>query len=140
MNEEITINPRLKLAALWTAAVFCYLYGDYFELYLPKKVEGLLTGHNLLDSPMKLWAASIMMSVSAVMIPVSVMASRAWCRRLNLIAGIFFTAIMVLIGAMSVSAWRTFYVYLAVVESVLTSVIVWQAWRLNVTAVQKPSA
>lgn len=42
--EEPQVNVKLKLAALWASVMFCYLYGDYFELYVPEKVDSLLTG------------------------------------------------------------------------------------------------
>jgi len=53
--EEYKVNIRIVLSAFWTAIMFCYLYGDYFELYVPNKVAGLISGDNLLDSPMKLF-------------------------------------------------------------------------------------
>jgi hypothetical protein len=31
--------------------MFLYIYGDYFELYVPGKVEGLISGENLLNTP-----------------------------------------------------------------------------------------
>ncbi|MEM1328087.1 MAG: hypothetical protein AAGI23_19170 [Bacteroidota bacterium] len=45
---------KFKLAALWTTTTFCYLYGDYFELYTPGKVDSLLSGKNILDTPVLL--------------------------------------------------------------------------------------
>ena len=50
-------------------------------------------------------------------------------RVLNLILGTAYTALMLLVGAMSLSVWRTFYVFLALLESVLTVLIVGQAWN-----------
>jgi hypothetical protein len=47
----------------------------------------------------------------------------------NIVFGIFFTAIMLLIATTSLTPWRTFYVFLAIVESIITSLIVWYAWR-----------
>lgn len=35
---------RLKLSALWTSLTFCYLYGDYFGLYKPGKLQHMLAG------------------------------------------------------------------------------------------------
>ena len=58
--EDFKINVKIKLAALWTSVTLCYLYGDYFELYVPKKVEGLVSGINMLDSPVKLFLASFL--------------------------------------------------------------------------------
>lgn len=66
--EDFKVNIRLKLSALWTSVMFCYIYGDYFELYVPNKVEGLLNGNNLLDSPMKLFGASVLLAIPALMI------------------------------------------------------------------------
>jgi len=48
--------------------MFCYIYGDYFELYVPKKVEGLISGANMLDSPTKLFLASVLLAIPALMI------------------------------------------------------------------------
>ena len=53
MLENPKVNIKIKLASLWASATFCYLYGDYFELYTPGKINSLLTGENILDSPTK---------------------------------------------------------------------------------------
>jgi Family of unknown function (DUF6326) len=109
----------------------CYLYGDYFELYVPHKVAGLLSGDNMLDSPMKLFGASILLAIPALMVSLSIILKPLINRWLNIIFGIFFTLIMVLIAFISIKPWLTFYVFLAIVESILTSLIVWYAWTWN---------
>lgn len=38
------IPRRLQLSALWASLTFCYLYGDYFGLYKPGKLERMLDG------------------------------------------------------------------------------------------------
>ena len=35
---------RLVLSALWASLTFCYLYGDYFGLYKPGKLQHMLDG------------------------------------------------------------------------------------------------
>lgn len=120
---------KIKLAALWTSVTLCYLYGDYFELYVPKQTEGLVSGTNMLDSPSKLFAASILLAIPAIMVSLSIILKPKINRWLNIIVGVFFTAIMVLIAVTSITPWRIFYVFLAIVESVLTSLIVLYAWR-----------
>jgi hypothetical protein len=40
--EDIKINVRFKLFALWSSVMFCYFYGDYFELYQPGKLQEML--------------------------------------------------------------------------------------------------
>ena len=109
--------------------MFCYIYGDYFELYVPGKVAGLLNGQNLLDTPWKLLAATVLLVVPALMISLSVFLKPAVARPLHIVVGAFFTLLMLFIAATSWSEWRMFYVLLAFIESILTAVIVWQALR-----------
>jgi Family of unknown function (DUF6326) len=129
--EDVKVNVKFKLSALWASVTLCYLYGDYFELYVPNKVAGLLSGENLLDSPMKLFGASILLAIPALMVSLSIISKPLINRWLNIIFGVIFTAIMVLIAFVSIKLWLTFYVFLAIVESILTSLIVWYAWRWN---------
>ena len=126
--EDFKINVKIKLSALWTSVMFCYIYGDYFELYVPKKIEGMIGGSSMLDTPMKLFAASLLLAISTIMIFLSVALKPRVSRALNIGLGSFYTIIMVLIGLMSVAPWRTFYVFLAAVESIITAGIVWYAW------------
>ncbi|MFH6968792.1 hypothetical protein [Flavobacterium sp. FlaQc-28] len=42
--EEFKINIKIKLSFFWAAVTLIYLYGDYFELYIPQKAEGLVNG------------------------------------------------------------------------------------------------
>jgi hypothetical protein len=65
---DFPINPRIKLSALWSAVMFCYLYGDYFQLYVPGEVQRFISGNTLLDSPLKLFLASVLMAVPALMV------------------------------------------------------------------------
>ena len=140
--QEESIPVKGKLAALWTAVMFCYVYGDYFELYVPHKVQGLVTGDNMLDSPLKLVAASIVAVLPGLMICGSVFLPARPNRVLNLVLGTAYTALMLLVGSLSLSTWRTFYVLLALLESVLTAVVVWQAWswkRAEAPALPEPA-
>ncbi len=127
--EDFKINIKIKLSALWTSVMFCYIYGDYFELYVPHKTQGLVNGENMLDSPMKLFAATVLLTIPALMIFFSIILKPNINRNLNIAIGIFFTAMMLLIAMVSLTHWRTFYVFLAIVESGITSMIVWHAWR-----------
>lgn len=127
--EDFKINVKIKLSGLWASVTLCYLYGDYFELYVPKKVEGLLSGDNILSSPTKLFFASVLLAVPALMVFLSIILKPSINRWLNIAFGIVFTVIMLLIATASLTPWLTFYVFLAIVESVLTSLIVLYAWK-----------
>jgi hypothetical protein len=127
--EDFKINVRIKLSALWTGVMFCYIYGDYFKLYVPGKVQGLLNGENMLSSPLKLFIAAFLLSMPAMMIFLSIMMKPKLCKWLNIGVGAFFTLFTLLVGMASVSDWNTFYVCYSFLESIITSVIIWHAWK-----------
>jgi len=129
MLENPKVNIKIKLAALWTSVVFCYLYGDYFELYVPEKVNSLLTGENILDSPTKLLMASLVLAIPSIMIALSIILKPKINRILNIVFGTLFTLMMVLIAINSLTAWYSFYVFLAILESLITFLIVVYAWK-----------
>src|SRR6476661_2440353 len=70
--EDFKVNVKIKLAALWTSVMFCYIYEDYFELYVPKKVERIISGENFLASPMTLFAGALLLIIPALMIFLSI--------------------------------------------------------------------
>lgn len=127
--EDIKVDIKIKLSDLWTSVTLCYLYGDYFELYVPQQTQGLVNGVNLLDSPMKLFAAAILLVIPALMVFLSIILKSSINRWLNIVFGIFYTAIMVLIAMTSITPWKTFYVFLAIVESCITSLIFYKALK-----------
>ncbi len=127
------INVKIKLSVLWVSVTLCYLYGDYFEFYVPEKVEGLINGDNILNSPIRLFLAALLMVIPALMVVLSLLLKPLLAKWLNIVFGIFFSLIMLLIVFYSITPWLIFYVFLAVVEIVLTSLIVWYAlkWPKN---------
>ncbi|MBT32595.1 MAG: hypothetical protein CMO01_23280 [Thalassobius sp.] len=127
--EDYKINVKLKLSALWISLMFCYIYGDYFELYVPQKVNGLLSGENMLDTPSKLFIATLVLVIPSLMICLSVLLKPVISRWLNIIFGVVFTLMMLFIAVNSISAWYSFYVFLAITESIITAYIVWLAWK-----------
>ncbi len=129
MLENPKVSIKIKLAALWTSVLFCYVYGDYFELYVPDKVNSLLTGDNILDSPTKLLIASIVLAIPSIMIALSIILEPKINRILNIIFGTLFTLMMVLIAISSLTSWYSFYVFLAILESLITFLIVVYAWK-----------
>ena len=126
---DFNINIKIKLAFLWSSVTFLYIYGDYFELYVPKKISGIIDGTSMLDSPIKLFLASLLLAIPAFMICLSILLKPLSNKCLNIVFGIFFTAIMLLIALTSISEWRAFYVFYAILESILTALITWTAFN-----------
>jgi hypothetical protein len=83
----------------------------------------------MLDSPVKLFLASLLLAIPSLMICLSILLKPLLNKWLNIVCGMFFTAIMLLIAVTSISEWRVFYVFYAIIESILTSLIVWTAFK-----------
>lgn len=129
MFKDVKLDIKIKLSALWASATFCYLYGDYFELYTPGKIDSLLTGSSILDTPIFLLIASVLLAIPSVMVAASVLLKSGPSRILNIVFGSLFTLMMLFIGINSVTEWYSFYVFLAFLESIITFLIVWYAYN-----------
>ncbi len=126
--QDTPIPVRYKLAALWTSTMFCYVYGDYFQMYVPGKLQAMQAGQLAFGAATQgaLVGTTILMAVPSLMIVLSLLLPPAICRWLKLAAGLFYAAIMLLI--LFGGAW-TFYLLFATIEVVLTLLVVAHAWR-----------
>jgi len=127
--EDFKVNVKIKLAALWTSVMFCYIYEDYFELYVPKKLERIISGDGLLNTPMKLFSASFVLIIPTLMIFLSIVLIPKLSRLINIIFGTLYTALMLWIASNYSDKWLTFALSFAIIESIITSIIVWYAWK-----------
>jgi len=126
---DVKVNIKIKLALLWTSVMFCYIYEDYFELYVPKRVERIISGESLLNTPQKLFGASWVLIIPALMIFLSISLRPKLNRLLNIVFGICYTALMVWIASNYSDKWLTFAELFAIVESIITAIVVWYAWK-----------
>jgi hypothetical protein len=124
--DDIKIHVKLKLSALWASLMFCYVYGDYFGLYKPGKLQGMLDGNGPIGpvSQGTLVATSILLAVPAVMVFLSLVLPPKLDRWLNIILGAFYILVMLLTMP---GAWA-FYIVMGIIEIALTGLIVWYAW------------
>ncbi|CAM0998435.1 Transmembrane protein [Rhodanobacter sp. Root179] len=124
---DIKLHVRFKLSALWTALMFCYIYGDYFGLYVPGKLQGMLGGEGPVGpvSEATLVGTALLLAVPGLMVFLSLLLPPRLCRWLNIGLGLFYTAIMLLTMP---GAWW-FYIVLGVIEVALSLLIAAMAWR-----------
>lgn len=124
--EDIKVNVRFKLFALWSSAMFFYIYGDYFQLYQPGQLQEMIAGRMVFGAVSQgvlLGMASVMI-IPSLMPFLSLVLPAKVSRWVNIVFGATYTAIMIL--AMR-GGWH-FYVVFGLIESVLTSLTVWYAW------------
>ena len=124
--EDVRIHVRFKLSALWTSVMFCYLYGDYFGLYVPGALQRMLDGKMGPFGPTTqgiLIGTSFMMAIPSVMVFLSLGLKASLSRWANVIFGLTYTAIILY------TRWGwAFFVFLGVIEIALTLMIAWYAW------------
>ena len=125
--EDFRVPVKLKLAALWTSVMFCYIYGDFLGLYRPGDIKRILAGEGLLGptSQGSLLAVAILIAVPAVMIFLSLALPPKVTRWLNILVGVLLTGIVL----MTIPGSWAFYIFLSVIEVALQSLAVWYAWR-----------
>ncbi|MFN3299565.1 MAG: hypothetical protein ACK41Z_05160 [Sediminibacterium sp.] len=82
-----------------------------------------------MDSPLKLFTATIVLTIPSLMIFLSLVLKPVVTKWLNIGVGIFFTLFTLLVGIASISEWRIFYVFLSFLESILTAMVAIIAWN-----------
>lgn len=126
--DDIKINVKMKISALWASVMFCYIYGDYFWLYQPGKLQGMLSGKM---TPLGqttqgvLLFTSVTMAIPAIMIFLSLALKPNLNRWVNIILGVIYTLFVLITMP---GAWM-FYIFLGSVDVILTALIVWYAWN-----------
>jgi hypothetical protein len=126
--EDMKISVKMKLSALWVAMMLLYIYADVLYLYKPGQLEEMLKG---LMGPFPatqgaLLLASILVTIPAVMVFLSLTLKYKVNRRANITLGVLYTAVNIvnLIG----ETWA-FYIFFGIVEIGCTLLIVWNAWK-----------
>ena len=126
---DAPVNTRVKLAALWTSTMFCYIYCDYFELYVPGKLEGMRRGGiGPLGAVSQgvLVGTSLLMAVPSLMIALAVILPARATRIINVLVGAFYA--LLLAGLAYTAQWH-FYKLFAGIEAALAAAVVNTAWR-----------
>lgn len=126
--EDVEIDIEMKLSALWISMMLLYIYADILSFFRPGQVEEMIAG-KMGPFPVtqgSLLVASILMIIPAVMVFRSLTLKPKVNRWANIIFGVLYT--LVNISNLSGETWA-YYVFLGVVEIVLTLLIVWFAWK-----------
>ncbi|MDN5784690.1 MAG: DUF6326 family protein [Corynebacterium casei] len=126
--EDMKVNIKIKLSALWAAVTLCYLYGDYFGLYKPGALQSMLDGQMGPLGPATqgvLVGTSLLMAVPSVMVFLSLVLTPNINRWMNIVLGVLYTLIMIV----TLRGEWAYYILLGVIEITLTLLVVAHAWR-----------
>jgi len=128
--EDMKINVKIKLSALWVTVNLLYLYVDVYSYYKPGIIEKIITGEvaftGIEITQAFLLVVIILMTIPSIMVFLSLILPAKANRWTNIIVGIF--EIIFVIGATIGETWA-YYIFGSIVEVVLLSLIVWYAWK-----------
>ncbi|MFC1916175.1 DUF6326 family protein [Chloroflexota bacterium] len=128
--EDVKINVKIKLSGLWVAVMFLYVYADLFGIYKPGFIEELIAGELAIGIQINqvfLLGVAILMAIPSVMVFLSLALKAKANRWANIIVGIVYAVVM--IYTMLIPGAWAFYIFMGIVETVLTVLIVWYAWK-----------
>ena len=123
--DGTTVNVRIKLSALWASVMFCYIYNDYFQLWQPGQLQGMLEAQGLLSTQGGLLGTAVLLAVPSVMVFLPLVLPPRINRWVNIVLGVFFTLVSI---ATMFGAWA-YYIVFNLVEVALTLTVVGLAWR-----------
>ncbi|MFW9847719.1 MAG: DUF6326 family protein [Candidatus Thorarchaeota archaeon] len=131
--EDLKINVKIKLSALWITLMFCYSYADVLGFYSPGNLAEILTGE-IAGVPLTqemLLAMAIMMALPILMVILSLLLVPKVNRLLNIVIGIFQ---IVVLFATFLNTITAYYVVLAGIEFISLVLIIWLAVKWPVQA------
>lgn len=128
ISDDVKINVKLKLSALWVAMMLLYIYADILSLFRPGQIAEVMDGRMgpFPVTQASLLTAAILMIIPAVMVFLSLTLKSRVNRWTNITLGVLYTFVNIsnLIG----ETW-VYYLSFGIMEIVLTVLIVWQAWK-----------
>lgn len=129
--KDVKVNVKVKLALLWVAVMFFYIYNDLFSLFQPghlaELVEGQLEGVQFTQT--LLFGAAILMAFPSFMVLLSLTLKARANRLVNIVVGILH--IFVLLGTQFVGEGETWFYwrFYELLETLFLALIIWTAWK-----------
>lgn len=131
MFEDRKVNVKAKLALLWVALMFFYIYNDLFSLWQPghvaQLVEGQLEGVQFTQT--LLFGAAVLMAFPSFMVLLSLTLKARVNRLVNIVVGIFH--VLVLVGTQFVGEGETWFYWrlYELLQVLFLALIIWTAWK-----------
>lgn len=127
--EDVKVNVKIKLSALWMTLMLFYIYADILGFYSPGVIEKVMLGEmggiQITEGFLTLMA--VWMAIPSLMVFLSLMLKPNVNRWVNIIAGI--VSFVVLGATLFAGEFSSRYMIQAIVEGVLIALIVWYAWK-----------
>ena len=128
--ENPPIPVRAKLATAWTSFMFLYIYVDFFNLYKPGVVDGILNGlvWRFEVTPTLLTVMLASVAIPALMVMLSMTLPARANRATNLVVASLYIPYSVFNAAGASWDWAFFYGLSIGIEVLLLAFILRSAW------------
>ena len=128
--EDVKINVKIKLAAVWIALMFLYIYADIKAIFQPGIIEEIIAGEvaGIQITPTLLWVTAILMSIPGLMVFLSLTLKPQANRWINIIVSIFHIGLAISLMLMPGTTWAYSYIY-SIGQIGWLLLIVWYAWK-----------
>jgi hypothetical protein len=125
VSTDFEINVKLKISALWVAVMFCYVYGDYIQIYVPGILAKAMEVKSSTETQWQFVAVAVLMAIPSVMVFLTLVLTPKVNRWLNILLS---TAFIFMLVATNLTETWTFYLFLTAIEIIISTAIVWYAW------------
>jgi hypothetical protein len=130
--EDVPINVKFVISSLWVAVMFCYVYGDYIQVYVPGILaDAMAVSAEKEGIQIEFFAVALLMSIPSVMIFLTLVLKPAINRWLNIILPLLY---IILLVAVNLESTWVYYLYLTAIEILLSMTTIWYAWNWPKTA------
>jgi hypothetical protein len=131
--EDLRVPTQIKLAGLWGAVMFMYIYVDIIGFFKPGTIAEILTGKAWIFDIDQTWLllSLMLMTLPVIMVCASLMLSAKINRYANIGLGGFH--IMIALGFAS-GEINAYYVFGTVVEVIILAMIILTAWKWPMVA------
>ena len=109
--EDVKINVKLKLSALWVTVMFLFAYVDILGKYEPGHIENIIAGEVAGFQITQGWllGVTIMMAIPSLMVFLSVALKPNVNRWVNIVVAIF--KIIVVVGSLFIGVPWGYYIF-----------------------------
>lgn len=97
--QDFPINVKLIISSLWVAVMFCYVYGDYIEIYVPGVLANAMEVTSAKEGiQLEFFAVALLMSVPSVMIFLTLVLKPSINRWLNIIMPALYVVLLIAVN------------------------------------------
>jgi hypothetical protein len=126
--EDVPVNLKVKLAALWTSLMFVIIYLDYFHLYMPGMIDKILQGEVFVFDITQgfLSVALTIVTIPSLMIFLSV----ALAAKVNRLTNITVAAVNIPLILFNLAGEAWMHMMLgAIVQVIILCLIIQYSWK-----------